>query len=84
MPPAKVEPWTLELSAYGFGGTASGMLRSTSLDRSRYQIPGAMGCSQQLSFAPAQYGIHTGSMSGWPRNPLGKRRRASTAGIGHP
>ena len=44
MPPAKVEPWTLELSAYGFGGTASGMLRSTSLDRSRYQIPGAMGC----------------------------------------
>ena len=44
MPPAKGEPWTLELSAYGFGGTASGMLRSTSLDRSRYQIPGAMGC----------------------------------------
>jgi hypothetical protein len=48
MPPAKVEPWILELSAYGFGGTASGMLRSTSLDRSHYQIPGAMGCYQQL------------------------------------
>src|ERR1035437_2813028 len=27
MRPAKVEPWILELSAYGFGGTASGMLR---------------------------------------------------------
>jgi hypothetical protein len=49
MPPAKVEPWILELSAYGFGGTASGMLRSTSLDRSRYQIPGAMGCCRQES-----------------------------------
>src|ERR1035437_9799973 len=49
MPPAKVEPWTLELSAYGFGGTASGMLRSTSLDRSHYQIPGAMGCYRQES-----------------------------------
>jgi hypothetical protein len=42
----------LELSAYGFGGTASGMLRSTSLDRSRYQIPGAMGCCRQLSEHP--------------------------------
>jgi hypothetical protein len=49
MPPDKVEPWTLELSAYGFGGTASGMLRSTSLDRSHYQIPGAMGCYRQES-----------------------------------
>ena len=47
MPPAKVEAWTLELSAYGFGGTASGMLRSTSLGRSHYQIPGAMGCYRQ-------------------------------------
>ena len=27
MPPAKVEPWTLELRACGFGGTASVMLR---------------------------------------------------------
>jgi hypothetical protein len=53
MPPAKVEPWILELSAYGFGGTASGMLRSTSLDRSRYQIPGAMGCYRQLSARPS-------------------------------
>jgi hypothetical protein len=49
-----VEPWTLELSAYGFGGTASRMLRSTSLDRSHYQIPGAMGCSRQECWTRGQ------------------------------